>query len=113
MAWGGFFREQDFHRPSFSTEAGGEDFGVVEQEKVFRADPSPEFVEAGMGERSVLPIDHQQAGVIPGVGRLAGDEVRGEVELIVGKEMAHGGGRVGESRPKPKSEWEDVASNQL
>jgi hypothetical protein len=85
----GLFEQEQLGFVVFRVEPGRNDFGVIQDEKVVRGDPAAQVAESGVLKSVGGAVDYEEAGMVPGFGRLGGDEVLGKVEMEVFE--AHGG----------------------
>jgi len=101
----GFPEQQDLHGPTtspFSTaEAGGDDFGVVENQEIARTQPVPEVGEGRVMPLAGLTFDDQQARGIPLWSRVLSDQLGGKVEVEIGDQ--HSGRRKAQDPVKGQS----------
>jgi hypothetical protein len=91
----GFFEEEDLHGATtihFSTsEPGGDDLGVVEDEEIARLEPLPEVGEGGVIAAVGVTFEDEQAGGIPLRSRVLGDQLGGKMKVEIGDQ--HSGPR--------------------
>lgn len=91
---GGFFEEQDFDLALgiglMSAKAGGDDFGIVEDQEITGSEPMLEIGEPGVVVKPGGAVEDEEAGGIPLEDRRLGDEFLGE-EIIEVSDPHDGG----------------------
>jgi hypothetical protein len=76
--WAGFFKEEEFGAVLGADEAGGDDFRVIEDEKVCGGEEGGEVTDGEIGEFACGAAEKEESGGVAGVGGGSGDSVVGD-----------------------------------
>lgn len=77
-AWAGFFQQQEFGPILRADEASGDDFRVIEDEKIFWGEKRGQITDRSIVHFSGRSVNMEEAGRVPRMGGGGGDPIRGD-----------------------------------
>ena len=78
--WAGFFKEEEFGAVLGADEAGGDDFRVIEDEKVCEGEEGGEVTDGEIGEFTSGAAKEKESGGVAGVSWGGSDPIVGDGE---------------------------------